>query len=337
MLSFFGDLIKCDQKKVNHRGMRGGSFLQRRKTTIIGRQNEAEEHLLKDVKNAPEQNDNLLVWKWDQGADCFLYRGCKKRFAISKDIESYMGHIFFSIKKVENYRIHNLSKYVSERRCFWSVILGIPFFIFGCFCVFVYWGGVFEKKLQERRENIQKKLKDFESRTLNRINPNLKLNISDGGGYITLIKVFNNDDITMHYMKTQEKEMPIHLQNTDSTNKNFFTHINHQRVLTDDERQVEDRLLKIKAAKNSQNKVKPLDFHNTAIPDQSNYRLNDIDNEQLQNEEIELENTSRGIAAFNNHKKIGKLSIVKVANPINKKKTVEVGAIRNNTEENNQN
>ena len=72
-----------------------------------------------------------------------------------------------------------------------------------------------------------------------------------GGGYITLIKVFNNDDITMHYIKTQEKEMPIHLQNTDSTNKNFFTHINHQRVLTDDERQVEDRLLKIKAAKNS--------------------------------------------------------------------------------------
>ena len=78
-----------------------------------------------------------------------------------------------------------------------------------------------------------------------------------------------------------------------------------------------------------------MDFHNTAIPDQSNYRLNDIDNEQLQNEEIELSSTSREIGAFNNHKKTGKLSIVKVANPITKKKTVNVGAIRKDTEENN--
>jgi len=50
----------------------------------------------------------------------------------------------------------------------------------------MYWDTFLDDKLKKRRDDIQKKLQDFQLQKLNRINPNLRLNISSEGGYIEL-------------------------------------------------------------------------------------------------------------------------------------------------------
>merc|ERR1712232_323828 len=150
----------------------------------------------------------------------FLYDGCDPQYRISQGVGEHMAKLFSSLKKVTNYSIDDLNKYTQKKRCCWSAILGVPFLIFGCCCSFIYWDSYFENKLKERREDIQKKLTEFEHEKLHSINPNLELTISAEGGYIQL-KIVNNRRYKVGSMTMKKgSQRPQHQETADNNGHN---------------------------------------------------------------------------------------------------------------------
>ena len=289
MLEFISNVLKCEQKKVNHRGgmgfraggSSGGMAQLRKKSTIMERTSELEDSICKDAEKAPADNDKSLAWKWDQTIDMFIYDGCDSKYKISEGgLEEHMSYIFNSLKKVEYYSIDDLNKFTQKKRCLWSAILGIPFLIFGCQCSFMYWDTFLDDKLKKRRDDIQKKLQDFQLQKLNRINPNLRLNISSEGGYIELKQVEGRRVVSMH--KTNSKKVlqnPQHAEETQNMTK--IKNISKTSLNQDQDN------IQTKKAKGASNKVKPIEVKEGATPEQSfyepipgSYRSNNIVTEE---------------------------------------------------------
>lgn len=314
MLEFISNALKCEQKKVNHRGgmgfrsggMSGGAFQLRKKSTIMERTSELEDSICKDAEKAPEDSDKSLAWKWDQTCDMFIYDGCDAKYKISEGgIDENMGNLFDSLKKIEHYSIDDLNKFTQKKRCLWSAILGVPFLIFGCMCSFIYWDTFLDNKLKKRREDIQKKLQDFQLQTLNRINPNLRLNISSEGGYIELKQVQGRRVISMQ--KIHSKKGLQNPQNGEET-QNIAKNTNISKTSL---REISDNI-QTKKTKGSNNKITPIEVKDGAKPEQSFYEPIPVMEEQFGGPDEEHESGKRILPLDDTDQQNGKISIVEV-------------------------
>ena len=209
MLEFTSNLLKCDKKKVNykggpHRDLNGrvptGNYSHTKaqnatQDDLCCEGKPLDQQIYQDSLRAPLQNHKLLVWKWDEGNDYFHYNECNPDYKISEGMNFWMNKIFEDIKKVENYEHARLARWYHKTKMCWSLIFCIPLLVYTCCCAMRYWEIKFKKMLIKRKQDIEKKLKEFEKEKLHNENPNLRLNISEWSGYITLEQVDPNGEV----------------------------------------------------------------------------------------------------------------------------------------------
>ena len=181
-MNYIDDIFFCDKKRLNI------SRKRNRRTKSGPPPPTAKDFIRNDANRAPVGTNTKCVWKWNTANDCYDFDGCISSEIISQTLSPEVMHGFFEdIKKVEYYKHKALIEYIDKQACFWMCVFYIPFFVYSIIYVECYFEAKLEKLLERRRNDILNKMREFEYKVLRNLNPNLRLEISDRQGYITLI------------------------------------------------------------------------------------------------------------------------------------------------------
>lgn len=187
-MNYLNNILDCDRKKLNHIGPKKEKKRKKSKAQRA-RKPQRKDLINIDASAAPEEKDNMCVWKWDKIKDCYYYKGCKPSLQISQGLpQGIMNNFFKDIKNVDYYSHLALFTYINDKFLFWCCVFYIPFLIYSYLVASRIWDGKFKELLDTRKAQIVYKMREFEKKVLFPINRNLQLSISTNQGYITLIE-----------------------------------------------------------------------------------------------------------------------------------------------------